>query len=851
MTVTPVFRVLIRYWKRHKLQALLCFSGVVMGVAVFTAIQMANRGAMRAFAESMEALMGSGTHRVVAPDGGAVPERWFARLVTEPGVLSATPVLQDRLMLPGYDGLPLTMMGFDAVSEAPFRGDSTLLPADTGDGPGGMSMLERLLSVPNGVLLPESLAARLGIAPGAMLEAEIAMGRRQLRVIGLYRPPAGREQAFSGTLLADIATHQELFGRLGELDSIVLMVDPDSEPRVRELLPPGLALERAGSRLERVEGMSRAFALNLEVLGGFALLVAVFLIFNAATFSVVQRRGAIAILRCTGAQNRAIFAALAGEALVLGVVGSCIGLLVGRGLGALMLKNTGATLFEVVLQTDPLPVAVSLEPGVWGIGLFVGVGVSVAGALEPAWSGSRVSPLAAVRSMGLPERTRSSWLRWLGIGAGMSILAAGLILAPGQTLSAGLAGGALLALAGAALCLPALKAVSVLSASLLNRLFGPAGRLAAGNLERALFRNGVATASLMVALSLALAISITVRSFNFTFEVWLNQVITADIYMKNGFREGEGPLPERFLSNLRASPFVRELGVLRSRRLVVADREVTLLALNLASYARVTTIPSRDGTPEENFARLGAGEVIISETLAFPLGLGRGDSIAIPTAGGERTYRIGAVTQNYTNPQGLIYMSRVHFTKAFGDVRPHRAAVWLKAGVSSREAAERIAALPGADKVQLFHNRELRGQAMGMIARTFLITHMMGVLAALVAFLAVVSAMAALLVERMRTLGFLRAIGLSSRGLGLSMALEAALIACTATVMAWATGLAMAVVLVFVINRRAFGWTLQFHPEEGPYLWLLLLALCAALLGAAYPIYRATRLSISATIREE
>jgi putative ABC transport system permease protein len=114
-----------------------------------------------------------------------------------------------------------------------------------------------------------------------------------------------------------------------------------------------------------------------------------------------------------------------------------------------------------------------------------------------------------------------------------------------------------------------------------------------------------------------------------------------------------------------------------------------------------------------------------------------------------------------------------------------------------------------------------------------------------------VSALLALLEERIRLLGYLRAIGVSRRRLGASLALEAALLALVAGVLSWGVGLLMSAVLVFVVNRRAFGWTLQFLPGQGSYLGLLGLALAAALLGSLYPIHRATQLSVAATIREE
>ena len=843
---------LIRYWKRHKLQAMLCFTGVVVGVAVFTAIRLANQGALTAFAGGMERLTGKSTHRVTAMGGGPVPETLIRRLANHPHILAASPILRGRLMLPGAGGLSLTVLGIDPISDPEIRAGGGLVGSAQAEKGRGNALIERFLTLPGAVMLPETLARELKAGPGSEFAAETAQGPIVLRMVGVYRPPPGRERVYSRTLLADISTHQLLFGRQGELDFINLIVAPGKEEAVRALLPAGVVLERAGARLERVEGMTRAFRVNVEALGLFALLVGMFLIFNAAAFGVLQRHRMIAVLRCIGAAPGRIFSALLLESALLGLAGGAAGVLAGIRLGAVILHNTGATLFEVVLRTEAPPMEVAPDGMLWGTGLAVGAGISIAGALQPAIAGARISPLAALRESGRGARAAAtSWRFWIGLALLFWAAAGVALLLPGRSLTAGLIAAALLVFGGAALCPAALVGVSKLGTPLLGRLWGPAGWIAGGNLRQALSSTGPACAALMVALSLALAITITVRSFKRTFEVWLSQAATADLYLSPESGNGHGRLPPGFLPALRRLPFVRDVAELRFVRVVMAQREVILAAVDFPAFAENITLPSRDGTRREIFARLKSGQVLISEPLAYHLEKGRGDKMSLPTPKGLRSYVIGAVVQNYLSSQGVIYLPLESVEALFGAQPPGEAAVWLRAGTDPVAAGDAIAAMPGGNRVRLVQNAEIRAEALRMFDRTFLITDLLGALAAVVAFIAVISAMTALLENRRRMLGMLRATGFSRGRLGASMSLEAALLALTAGVISWGTGLGMSMVLVFVINRRAFGWTLQFLPGEGPYLWLLAMAVGAALLGSVYPIYQAVRLPVAATIREE
>ncbi|MBI3991782.1 MAG: ABC transporter permease [Candidatus Lambdaproteobacteria bacterium] len=846
-----VLRTQIRYWRRHRLQALLCLLGIALGVAVYVAIQLATEGAVEAFAEGAEALAGRATHRVVDPARQGVPETLFATLRGLPGVCATAPFMRRRVRLQGRN---LTVLGIDPFSDLAFR-DVRYLAAQAGspaDGTRVGALLERFVGEPGAVAMPAALAAELGVALGQSFTAHSADGPALLHAVAFFELPPQRAVAFAATLLTDVSTFQETFDTLGRIEAIDLILAPDdgaAERSVQAVLPPPLRLEAAGRNTERVATMSRAFRLNLQALGLFALLVAVFLIFNAAMFSTVQRANQTAVLRCIGATRGRILRALLGEALLLGLVGGVLGVLLGRWLGGMMVRNTGATLFEVILNTDPVQADVALDAGTWAAGLTLSFGTALAGALWPAIAGARIPPVAALR-VAIGRNGGARRWRW-ALAAGLASLGVALALVgwPGDSVVAALAGTSLVALSGALFCPLMLLLLGRTMALPLGWALGPAGRMAARNLPRA----GMSTAALMVALALALAIEVTVRSFRSTFVLWLGQVVQAQLYLSpaDAADDPQAHFTPQQVARLRALPFVKSLAELSSRRVLLGEREVLVIALHTEIFFEIQDLPLTGTDPAVARRQVEAGAVMVSEVLARALYLRPGDILALPTPGGMQRMPIAAVVRNYSEPSGIVYLPRERYLALYGNDPPWRIGLWVQPGIDLATAQAAIESGPDGAAVVVQPNALLREEALSVFDRTFAITDMLAALAAAVAFIAVVSALTSLLEERMRLLGYLRAIGMSARRVGCSMALEGVLMAFGAALMGWITGLVMSALLVYVVNPRAFGWSLQFHPAEGSYGRLLLLALGAALLGSWYPIRRATRLSVTATIREE
>ena len=310
-------------------------------------------------------------------------------------------------------------------------------------------------------------------------------------------------------------------------------------------------------------------------------------------------------------------------------------------------------------------------------------------------------------------------------------------------------------------------------------------------------------------------------------------------------------MPESLVTALREAPWVADAGTLNRRRVEVAGRPVTLMGIDVQAFARNAHLPMGDTDPAAAYAAVASGEVLVSETLAYPLGLRVGGNLRLPTRSGTREFSIAAIVQNYGEPSGAVYLHRETYRRVYGAEPVLSVALWLAEGVDPAGVAARVERLPGGNDVRVVPNASLHEEAMRVFDRTFAITEMMRVISALVAFVAVVSALMALVTERQRVIGMLRATGMAIRPVGTAIAVEAGLLALSAALMAWVLGLGMAVVMVFVVNPRAFGWTLQFHPGQGPYLGVLWVALGAAWLGSLIPVLHAARLPVLSAIREE
>jgi putative ABC transport system permease protein len=848
----PLWRVTARRIWRRPLQYILLILGVAIGVAMMVAIDLANSSASRAFQLSTDAVAGKTTHRIVGGPTG-LDEEIYRRVRVEAGFRPSAPVVEGYVAAPALGGQPLRLVGVDPFAEPPFRSYF---------GEGGQQLNDGLvffLTQPNAILLAETTAVQHNLNLGD--EIELLIGGRSVtaQIVGLLQPEDEMSRrALESLIFTDVASAQETLAMVGRLSHIDLIVENEADlATLAALLPPAAQIETAAARSNALLQMSAAFELNLTALSLLALVVGMFLIYNTVTFSVVQRRPLFAVLRCLGVTGGQLFGLILAEAFIFSLIGSALGvglgILLGRGLVGLVTQTINDFYFVVNVQ--------NVTVQAWTIvkGLGIGVAAGLAASLLPAWEAMGSSPLSALRRSSLESKATAA-LPWLA--GGFAVLAAVgslLLWLPGLNLLFAFTG-LFMILFACALLTPILTVgLMGLITPLSGQWFGPLGRMAPRDIVRSLSRSSVAIAALMVAVSVIVGVSIMIGSFRQTVSQWLNNTLQADIYLSPPALTSsrvEGTLAADAVALASGWPGVEYAVTARNLTVMAPDfgRMIEVVGVDGDVSAGNRAYAWIDGRQADLWPRFLAGEgILVSETLILRENLSiPPPPITLQTDEGPRSYPVLAILYEYSSDQGIILMAREQFVAGWRDERIGSLGLFVVDGRNTDEiVAEIRGALNGRQDVVIQSNQAIRANALDIFDRTFAITAALQLLATLVAFIGVLSALMSLQLERARELGILRATGMTVNQMWRLTLLETGLMGGVAGLLAMPVGWILAWVLIYVINLRSFGWTLEMALNPVYFGQAFLVALVAALLAGVYPATRLGSMVIATAIRQE
>ncbi len=687
---------------------------------------------------------------------------------------------------------------------------------------------------------------------------EIGGNQKNAFVAGIITPGSNLDKlTLDGVILADIATAQDLTNREGWLDRIDLILPPGNEvirQQITSALPPGDHLEAAGTSQDGLAQLTSAFQVNLTALSLLALVVGLFLIYNTMTFSVVQRRGLLGTLRSLGMTRREIFALVLGEAVIAGICGALLGVLLGIWMSQFTIKMVLQTVNDLYFTTTVRQVTISTASLVKG-GL-AGLVATILTVIPPAYEASTVPPRVAMTRSSLESSAHKTAYKaaWTGlfliVGGGLSFLL------PLHDLVSGFSATLAVVLGFALFAALGLKAFAWLVNPATHRLFGISGRMAPRNVVSSLSRTSVAVAALMVAVSVIIGVSLMVGSFRNTVVVWLAQTLQNDIYISAPSFTGTSPvnsIDPRILTRLTSFPGVSQVNLLRTTEINSPGGTIRVAATNDTLLGQERSFYSLNIPKAQVWHALQSGSVIISQPLAYRLNLSRqSHSIDLYTPQGLKSFSIAGIYYDYSSSAGIITMSLEVYRRIWDDNLVTAVGLQLLPGVDvSQETSLLQGALTPIQQLQVRPTSVLRQDALAVFDRTFAITAALQLLATVVAFAGVLSALMLLQIERQREFGILRAIGLTVRQLfGMEM-LETGLMGAAAGLLAMPTGFALSLILIYIINRRSFGWTIQMVITPGPFGQALAVALAAALLAGIYPAFRLGRLMAAEAIRYE
>lgn len=872
MQLLKVFRVGWRYLLRHPWQTGLLVLGITLGVAVMVAIDLANASASRAFDLSTDAITGRATHEIVGNPNG-MDETIYTQLRRSGAVEQITPVVLAYFTSPQLGSRPFTLLGVDPFSDGDFRnylGNRTSVPIE---------QLTVFLTRPGAMLLSSATAERyrLQVCPDllnipepedASCQVDINFDGqiKTLYLAGLIDPiDRFSQQALDSLMLVDIATAQEITGRQGLIDRIDLILPSTSDEflikdqqqvveEIKALLPVGVRIQAVAARRGTIEEMTSAFRINLTALSLLALLVGLFLIYNTMTFSVIQRRPLFGTLRCLGTTRQEIFFMVVSEAFLIGVLGSALGVLLGIALGQGSVRLVTQTINDLFFVVNVR--GVQIPPESVFKGFLVGTLATLLTAAPPAWEAASVSPRTALYRSGLEDKAQKAV--FLVALAGVILITAGtltLIVIPTRDLVVSFAG-TFAVIVGFAMLTPMFTKFSALrSTPILGQIFGTLGRLAPRDISKSISRTSIAIAALMVAVSVTIGVSLMISSFRFTVETWLTQTLQGDIYISapglTATQPG-GVIDPRVINIISETEGIADFAQLRALSVDSPSGAVNLTGIDHPVRSAELFLAAV-GTPDQVWQAMKRGAVIVSEPFANRFNLrGAGGTIQLFTDQGLVDFPVVGIFSDYASTQGTVRMDMETLRQYWNDREVSSLALFLEPDTDvlavTRELQERLAPI---QQVFVRPNLELRQEALSVFDRTFAITGAMRLLATIVAFIGVLSTLLSLQLEKQRQFGILRAVGLTIRQMWGLIFLETGFMGSIAGLLAMPAGYVLSLILIYIINRRSFGWTLQMQINLEPFFVAFAVALTAALLAGIYPAVRMQKMATAEALRGE
>ncbi len=853
---------------------------VMLGVALAFAVHVINASALDEFARGMRSVAGQADVQVQGRSRPVIDESLYGRLSRHPDVQSASPVIEINTyaLLPqgrsdgplqGSSKLAIRVLGVDALQVAGITLEVLPLPdSDTG----------RLdVFAPDAVFL--NSAARAALMPPNASDD----GRGINATLRTLQDPAGAARtvrlqqgmqwqslrlagriAAGGAPLAvmDVAAVQTVFGMLGQLSRLDVQLRPGvdrtafmAQLQAQPDWPADAVLAEPGQALARMDNLSRAYRVNLTVLALVALFTGGFLVYSVLALSVTRRAQPLALLGVLGLDPRQRWALILLEAGSLGLLGSVLGIALGTGLAMLALRMLGGDLGGGYFS-GALP-ALQWSGGAALLFGALGVLAALVGAWWPARMAARMAPAQTLKGLGLSAQGGGH------ASAGLALLSAGILLAMlppigGVPLAAYVS--VALILLGGIIALPALVGwlLNFIAPLVANK---PLALLAVERARRMRASAAIAVSGVVASLSLAVALTVMVGSFRGSMLQWLDTVLPAALYVRTSGSTGssehayfdpaliQGIGQLQGVARLRAQRsmpltfdsarppvalLVRPLREVQSAQGASVDADLPLLAPALPAPAGFIAVYVSEAMVDLYGARAGAELPALAQALA-----------AQTRPGVEKPrFFVAGVWRDYARQFGTVVIDSRDFARLSDDARVNDLALWLQTGADSGEVEQSIRSLANAvaDKgakeddaaslLEFGSAQEIRSRTMNIFDRSFAVTYWLQAVTIGIGLFGVAASFSAQVLARRKEFGLLLHLGLTRAQVLQVLALEGAAWTTLGAIAGTVLGLAVAAVLVYVVNPQSFHWSMDMQVPLQRLLTLAAAVIAAGTLTA-------------------
>jgi putative ABC transport system permease protein len=795
-----------RYLRRHPFRVFLSVMSVALGVALFSSFDISNKSTEAAFRRTVKKLAGNAQLQVIRNRILGLPEEALQKLEGIEGV-KAAPVLQLSTTMPGSPEA-LLVLGLDFGREASFR----LWDVAQGEKP----QLHPLLFLRGDVILvSRGFAERRGLKLGSTFKIDTPTGPRPVTVGAIFKDE-GPAQVFGGNVaVLPLKTAQRLFRREGSVDRVELLISGDVDAaaaRVRQSLGPEYLVQPPPTQNSFLdEALTRLRAmLGVSVV---ALLVGIFIIYNSVSISVIERVREIGTLRAVGATRSQIFGVILLEWMTLGFLGSAGGL----GLGILLAKSLiGIWTREVNQVTMIVDISeLVLLPRTVASSLALGTLTTLFAAFFPARAAMSISPIEMLRQSLFVMKSAGNYYR--AFASGLLSLGVSLLLLLGAVTfeGSGLVA-SFFAFLGAALILPQVTLWgSAAAGPLLRRVFHLLGFLAADNIAKFPQRTALTVVALAGALAMMVSSSSIVLGIKARSAEWMEEAFPFDCTVNSidysSTLYANVTLPEEVTSLVESVEGVDFTYGVRASLQDFGNRDVMIFAIELEKYARMQQRKGKNGflLPGTLPELLAGRGVIVSKNFASLHHVKPGESIELSTARGPVRFKVLGAYEEYSWPQGSMFLHRPVYQELWGDPGLSYLDVKFKEGEDGERVRRRIVErLKARHSLFVYGVADLKKLIDTIMNNTQALMNVQVALAMLIGFFGIVNTLLISVMRRTREIGLLRAVGMTGRQVGTMILIESLFIAVVGAILGIGLGL---------LGAR---WPLAMHVEQVSGYWL-------------------------------
>ena len=835
---------IVRDLAKNRLRTTLTIMGIALGVAILLAINLANVTAVNHFKDSLDRISGK-SNVIISASGSGNGSGWLKETILadlqrfrQSGVKFTPVIEQSAVFASTKEPFHVQVLGVDMLADSAFRNYDWKLKKRKKSRPDQFfEIFEK-----DGAFVGEALASRNHLKEGDTFSLLVYDQVKAFRVAGILAG-SGVGGAYGGEfILMDIATAQETFnlfsdettgiGRLSHVDVIVPNVDQSEDKLVNVMsqleasLPPGVDVSRPEKRSSQVDKMLRAYQYNLTVLSFIALLVGMFLIYNTMSITIIRRRSDIGTLRALGVSVKQIVALFGIEALGLGIVGSLLGILLGLifEIGAIQaVSKTIANLYVGIgvhgFSISPIELLKAFA---------FGLVITFFGSLIPILEASRVQPAEATRKSSYESKLQraSQTLSWFGIGLGIVAYIAAL-QPPINGLPIFGFLSALCIILCAALLTPAfLQWLFPTIEPLVQRFGSYEAKIAIKHLQGSLGRTSIAIASLMIGIAMMVSLAVMIGSFRDTVKTWVAQTLKADLWVEPASKSN-GQLTTRISPEV-----VDTVRFTNGVEAVDAFYEFPIQFKN----SQGEVVPARIGVGQWHIAKAYGGQlkfldgrptdvvlgqvldhlmtdpsVLVTESFATRNNIKQGQMINLETPTGPMDVRVADIYTDYSSDLGYIVMPRELYSLYYEDDSVSGLAVYLEPNVTASFMQGVLQRKFGKDyKLTIRTNKELRQEVLNIFDNTFAITYALHVIAIIVALLGIMNSLLAMVLASKKEFAILKYLGSSKEQIRKIILTQAATFGLVGYISGVIVGIVLSLLLVFVINKQSFGWTIQW-----------------------------------------